>query len=302
MSNVFDRKTLNEAMPDLRESGGFFNYIGTYNFLNVTTLANIYSSRSGQKKISTLLDYYVDSTTGHIENASQQTIGLILKNIYEEKWGRISTALSQEYNLLREYEETETINKTIDNDVSRSSTNGATSESMQYGSQTNTFDKGTETIQNQYGSTSETTQFGAVSNSESLGAQSTTTSNYVNGFNNGNVADTSSTVAAGAQSNSTSTAAHSDTTSTLGHTDTIQTSSLQDTTVNGQHTDTKTTQAVTNSETIANDTTDTTSRQKYGHNSPVQDILQKEFEVRKFNFIEMMMKDIDEYLVLSCYC
>ena len=284
MTDIRERKTINEAMPDLRTSGGFFNSIGSYNFLNTTTVANLYASRSGQKIITSFVDYYLTEENPTITTANYQTIGLILKNVYEDKWNKIAGAIRRDYDALVDYKLNSEITKEGTSASSKTTSHDTYKQTNQYGQEQEIFQKGTETVQN---------AFGAQSDSSVYGSQEIGVVNTVNGFNGGQVNDTTSTTTNGA---------HTDSTSTAAHTDTITTSSQDDTTIRPTHTDVLTTDQYDITDVYSDENNDSETNETTGQNTSSQELLEKELELRKFDFIEMMFKDIDKYLVLSCYC
>lgn len=246
MSNIEERKTLNEVLPNLRVDGGFFSYLGNYNLFNNNNLAIIYSVRSGNKKISSFLDYYVNDD-GIIDSNKYEEIGLILKNLYGYKWERYVDVLTTEYNFLDNLETTETITRNIEDD---------TQDNLNFGERKTTFDKGVENIENEFGQ------------------RQTTTTNKTNGFDGGLVDSDSTNV----NNNS--------------YIDKTTTSSAIDTTTNNSYLDSKES-FKTIQENITNN--------KTGRDGNLQDKIIKELEIRKIDFMEMMFKDIDSYLVLKCY-
>lgn len=284
MSDIRERKTINEAMPDLRTSGGFFNYIGSYNFLNTTTVANLYAARSGQKKITSFIDYYLSTEHPTITQANYETIGLILKNVYEDKWNKVAGALRRDYDALVDYKLNNAITKEGTSESSKTTQHDTYKQTNQYGQQQEIFQKGTETVQNAIGAQSDSTVYG----SQEIGVVNT-----VNGFNGGQVNDTTSTTTNGT---------HTDTTSTTAHTDTTTTSSQDDNTIRQTHTDVLITDGYDITDVYSDENNDSETHVASGQNTSSQELLEKELELRKFDFIEMMFKDIDKYLVLSCYC
>ena len=245
MSNIEDRKTLNEVLPNLRVDGGFFREIGDYSFIDSQNLAIFYSVRSGDKKISSFLDYYVVDDL--INTQKQDEFWLILKNIYGNKWDRYAQVLNKEYEFLDNLETSETITRNTEDD---------TQDNMNFGERKMTFDKGVETIENE------------------MGQRETNTLNKTNGFDGGLVDSDSTNVT------------NSD------YVDTTTTSSDVDTTTNNSYLDTK-----ESFKTIQENITNT----KKGRDGNLQDKILQELEIRKIDFIEMMFKDIDSYLVLKCY-
>lgn len=265
MSSLCDRKTINEAIPDLRSTGNFFKYIGSYNFLNVTTMATLYSVRSGDKKVSSFLDYFLENSET-ITDADARTIGEILKNVYEHKWNQIAGALRKEYDILTNYKINENIERNNETTQEKNNTYGQQETTQDFGEVVNTFQQGDITVTNLNGQ------------------KETQVLNKTNGFNSGLVDDTSSS------------------TTNNSYTDTTTTSSLDDVDTTQQHTNTTTQASHEDVENISNNFNETVTNSKSGQNGNSQDMILKEFEVRKYDFITMMFKDIDSYLTLKVYC
>lgn len=283
MSSLSDRKTINEAIPDLRTTGNFFKYIGSYNFLNVTTMATLYSVRSGDKKVSSFLDYFLENSET-ITEADAKTIGEILKNVYEHKWNQIASALRKEYDILTNYKINENIERNNESTQEKNNTYGQQETTQEFGEVVNTFAQGQITVEN---------QIGARNSTDTKGQQETNTLNKVNGFNSGLVDDTST---------NTTTNSYIDTTQEQATTDKTLTSSEDDVDTTQQHTNTTTQASHEDVENISNNFNETVTNSKTGQNGNSQDMILKEFEVRKYDFITMMFKDIDSYLTLKVYC
>lgn len=283
MSSLCDRKTINEAIPDLRTTGNFFKYIGEYNFLTVTTMATLYSVRSGDKKVSSFLDYFL-ANSETITDADARTIGEILKNVYEHKWNQIAGALRKEYDILTNYKINENIERNNESTQEKNNTYGQQETTQEFGEVVNTFAQGQITVEN---------QIGARNSTDTKGQQETNTLNKVNGFNSGLVDDTST---------NTTTNSYIDTTQEQATTDKTLTSSEDDVDTTQQHTNTTTQASHEDVENISNNFNETVTNSKTGQNGNSQDMILKEFEVRKYDFITMMFKDIDSYLTLKVYC
>lgn len=283
MSSLCDRKTINEAIPDLRTTGNFFKYIGSYNFLNVTTMATLYSVRSGDKKVSSFLDYFLKNSET-ITDADARTIGEILKNVYEHKWNQIANALRKEYDILTNYKINENIERNNESSQEKNNAYGQQETTQEFGEVVNTFAQGQITVEN---------QIGARNSTDTKGQQETNTINKVNGFNNGLVDDTST---------QTTTNSYIDTTQEQATIDKTLTSSEDDVDTTQQHTNTTTQASHEDVENISNNFNETVTNTKTGQNGDSQDMILKEFEVRKYDFITMMFKDIDAYLTLKVYC
>lgn len=283
MSNLCDRKTINEAIPDLRTTGNFFKYIGSYNFLNVTTMATLYSVRSGDKKVSSFLDYFLENSES-ITDTDARKIGEILKNVYEHKWNQIAGALRKEYDILTNYKITEDIERINESTQEKNNTYGQQETTQEFGELKNTFEQGAITVEN---------QVGARTTTDTKGQQETNTLNKTNGFNNGLVDDTST---------QTTNNSYVDTTQEQATIDKTLTSSDTDVDTTMEHTNTTTQASHEDVENISNNFNETVTNSKTGQNGNSQDMILKEFEVRKYDFITMMFKDIDSYLTLKVYC
>lgn len=302
MSNILERKTINEICPNLRINGGFFNYLNINNNpLNSIEMGIMYSSRSGGKLISSLLDYYIDENNETLTSEQEEIIGGILGGIYGDKWDKLLSSLNIQYNLLNNYKRNETIEIIGTNDSSKTIIEGQRTQSNQYGQQNETFNKGDETHQYSYGQGIETTQYGQDQTTNVYGPQNNTTNNYVNGFNNGNVEDTNTSNQIGTHTDTLTKSQKTDTKTINSKSDSETISSLQDSTTKSQHTDTITKQSVTDTETIDNDTTQNTNKEISGYNTSPQDQIKKEIELRKINIIEIILQDVDKYLTLKIY-
>lgn len=283
MSNICDRKTINEAIPNLRTDGNFFKYLGSYNFLNVNTVATLYAVRSGEKKVSSFLDYFLTNSETITDNDAR-VIGEILKNVYEHKWNQIASALRKDYDILTNYKISENIERNNGTTQEKNNNYGQQETTQDIGEVVNTFSQGAITVENQQG---------ARNTTNTKGQQETNTLNKVNGFNGGLVDDTST---------QTTNNSYVDTTQEQAVTDKTLTSSDDDVDTTKQHTN-KTTQASHKDvENISNNFNETVTNSKMGQNGNSQDMILKEFEVRKYDFISMMFKDIDSYLTLKVYC
>lgn len=284
MSNMCERKNINEVMPNLRVNGGFFQYIGSYNFLNTLNVASLYSARSGNKKISSLIDYYISDENETLTDAQEHFVGELLKNVYEDKWNKIAGALRRDYDVLIDYKLNNSITKEGTSESSKTTQHDTYKQTNQYGQEQEIFQKGQETIQNVVGAQSDSTVYGA---------QEITVQNQINGFNGGSVNDNNST---------TNNGSHTDTINHGTHTDTTTTSSQDDTTIRPTHTDVLITDGYDVTDVYSDEKNDSETHAATGQNTASQELLEKELELRKFDFVEMMFKDIDKYLTLKVYC
>lgn len=283
MSSVYDRKTINEAIPDLRTTGSFFKYIGSYNFLNVTTMATLYSVRSGDKKVSSFVDYYLNNSET-LTDADARSLGEILKNVYEHKWNQIASALRKEYDILKNIDIKEDVTEYNTHTIQKTNNYGEQKTTNEFGEIMNTFEQGAITVEN---------EIGARNTTNTKGQQETNTLNKTNGFNGGLVDDTST---------QTTNNSYIDTTQEQATIDKTLTSSDTDIDTTMEHTNTTTIDAYVDSENTNNIVNNQKTFDRDGQEGDSQDKILKELELRKYDFLTMMFKDIDSYLTLKVYC
>lgn len=282
MSNLCDRKTINEAIPNLRTDGSFFNYIGSYNFLNTTTMATLYAVRSGDKKISSFVDYYLNNSET-LTDIDAKNLGEILKNVYEHKWNQIASALRKEYDILKNIDIKEDITDYNTHTIQKTNDFGQQKTTNEFGEIMNTFEEGAITVEN---------QIGARNTTDTKGQQETNTLNKTNGFNSGLVDDTSI---------QTTNNSYIDTTKEEATIDKTLTSSDTDIDTTMEHTNTTTIDAYVNKENTNDVVNNQRTFDRDGQEGDSQDKILKELELRKYDFLTMMFKDIDLYLTLKVY-
>lgn len=282
MSNLYDRKTINEAIPNLRTDGSFFKYIGSYNFLQTTTMATLYSVRSGDKKVSSFVDYYLNNSET-LTDVDAKSLGEILKNVYEHKWNQIAGALRKEYDILKNIDIKEDVTEYNTHTIQKTNNYGQQKTTHEFGEVMNTFEQGAITVEN---------QIGARNTTDTKGQQETNTLNKTNGFNGGLVDDTST---------QTTNNSYVDTTQEQATIDKTLTSSDTDIDTTMEHTNTTTIDAYVNNENTNNIVNNQRTFDRDGQEGDSQDKILKEFEVRKYDFLSMMFKDIDSYLTLKVY-
>ena len=260
---------------------------------------NYHLNRSGKKIISPLIESYTDNE-GILTAPQKAEIADAIFAIYNDKWTKLYSLLSLEYNPISNYDmtETEEIEGATETELHRTGTetnHGTGTDAHAYtGTQTNA-DTGTET-------TTHTGTKGVVTNETSTGSSEGATDNTVYGFNsttavNDSGSENTTTAESERDETSTTTDNLTDTrTDALSH---LRTDNLTDTET--RNISDQLTRNTTDAETGSNTVSRTLTRSGNIGVTTSQQMIQASIELWRWNFFTQVFEDIDTILTISTY-